>query len=141
MHFLRKKQPIYSCKFGFRQKHSTIHALIHLTEKISNQLHCVKSVRIRSFSGPYFPAFGLNTERKSIYVQSECGKIRTRTRYDNYYKIDARNHVRVSEFWPMWRTWRNTKNIRHHTFYLVIFLTIFPKLVLTQRLPPLQNNF
>ena len=23
--------------------------------------HCVKSVRSRSFSGPYFPAFGLNT--------------------------------------------------------------------------------
>ena len=25
--------------------------------------HCVKSVRIRSFPGPYFPAFGLNTEK------------------------------------------------------------------------------
>ena len=24
--------------------------------------HCVKSVRIRSFSGPHFPAFGLNKE-------------------------------------------------------------------------------
>ena len=23
--------------------------------------HCVKSVRIRNFSGPYFPAFELNT--------------------------------------------------------------------------------
>ena len=32
---------------------------------------CVKSVRIRSFSGLYFPAFWLN-------IQSECGKIRTR---------------------------------------------------------------
>ena len=29
-------------------------------------IHCVKSVRIRSFSGPYFPAFGLNTERYSV---------------------------------------------------------------------------
>ena len=28
--------------------------------------HCVKSVGIRSFSGPYFPALGLNTE---IYAQ------------------------------------------------------------------------
>ena len=28
--------------------------------------YCVKSVRIRSFSGPYFPAFGLNTERYSV---------------------------------------------------------------------------
>ena len=25
--------------------------------------HCVKSVHIWSFSGPYFPAFGLNTDR------------------------------------------------------------------------------
>ena len=24
-------------------------------------LHCVKSDRIRSYSGPYFPAFGLDT--------------------------------------------------------------------------------
>ena len=32
------------------------------------------------FSGPYFPAFGLNTERYgvSLCIQSECGKIRTR---------------------------------------------------------------
>ena len=32
------------------------------------------------FSGPYFPAFGLNTERYfvSLHIQSECGKIRTR---------------------------------------------------------------
>ena len=44
--------------------------------------HCVKSVRIRSFSGPYFPAFGLstglNTERVSLRTQSECRKLRTR---------------------------------------------------------------
>ena len=40
----------------------------------------VKSVRIWSYSGPYFPAFGLNTERYSISlrIQSECEKIRTR---------------------------------------------------------------
>ena len=43
-------------------------------------LRCVKGVRIRSYSGPYFPAFGLNTERYSVSlrIQSECGKIRTR---------------------------------------------------------------
>ena len=43
-------------------------------------LHCVKSVLIRSFSGLYFPAFGLITERYgvSLRIQSECGKIRTR---------------------------------------------------------------
>ena len=42
--------------------------------------HCVKSIRIRSFSGPYFPAFGLNTERYevSFHIQSDYEKIRTR---------------------------------------------------------------
>ena len=36
--------------------------------------------RFRSFSGPYFPAFGLNTEKYSLSrcVQYECGKIQTR---------------------------------------------------------------
>ena len=42
--------------------------------------HCVKGVRIWSFSGSYFPEFGLNTERYSVFlcIQSECGKMRTR---------------------------------------------------------------
>ena len=42
--------------------------------------HCVKSVNIWSFSGPYFQALGLNTERysKSFRIQSKCGKIWTR---------------------------------------------------------------
>ena len=42
--------------------------------------HCVKSVRIRSFSGQYFPAFGMNTERYGVspHIQSKCGKIQTR---------------------------------------------------------------
>ena len=37
-------------------------------------MHCVKSVLIRTFSGPYFPVFGL----VSLRIHSECGKIRTR---------------------------------------------------------------
>ena len=28
--------------------------------------HCVKNVRIRSYSGPHFSAFGLNTERYGV---------------------------------------------------------------------------
>ena len=42
--------------------------------------HSAKSVGIRSYSGPYFPAFGLNTERYfvSLRIQSEWRKIRTR---------------------------------------------------------------
>ena len=43
-------------------------------------LLCIKSVGIRSYSGPYFPVFGLNTERYSVRlrIHSECGKIETR---------------------------------------------------------------
>ena len=47
---------------------------------VLNYYHCVKSVCIRGYSGPYFPAFGLNTERFriSLRIQSKCGKIRSR---------------------------------------------------------------
>ena len=41
---------------------------------VEHTIHCVKSVRIRSYSGPHFPAFGLNTERCGV-----CGKMLTRT--------------------------------------------------------------
>ena len=42
--------------------------------------HCVESVHIRSFPGPYFPAFGLNTEIffANLRIHSEYRKIRTR---------------------------------------------------------------
>ena len=30
-----------------------------------HEAHCVKSVRIRSYSSPYFPAFGLNTDQNN----------------------------------------------------------------------------
>ena len=43
-------------------------------------LHCTKTVRIWSFSGPFFSAFGMNMDIYGInlLIQSECGKIRTR---------------------------------------------------------------
>ena len=52
-------------------------------------LHCVKSVRIRSYSGPHFPVFGKNTERYSVSlcIQFECRKMRCRItpNTDNFY--------------------------------------------------------
>ena len=57
----------------------------------NSELYCVKSVRIRSFSGPYFLAFGLNTERYSVSlrIQFECKKIRTRKilNTDTFYRV------------------------------------------------------
>ena len=37
--------------------------------------HCVKSIRIRGYSGTHFPAFGLNTERYSLFSRNagKCG--------------------------------------------------------------------
>ena len=45
-----------------------------------NTCHCAKSVRIQNYIGPYFPAFGLNTETYGVShrIQSKCGKIRIR---------------------------------------------------------------
>ena len=40
--------------------------------------HYVKSVLIRSYSGPHFPTFGLNMERYGVKNSAQCGKIRTR---------------------------------------------------------------
>ena len=57
--------------FGYRKGYNTQQALLAHIEKWKNDLndtgfggvvHCVKSDRIRSFSGPDFPAFGLNME-------------------------------------------------------------------------------
>ena len=42
------------------------------------KIHCIEFVRIRSYSGPPFPAFGLNMERYGVRIQSESGKMRTR---------------------------------------------------------------
>ena len=54
-------------------------------------LHFVKSVRIWSYSGPYFPAFRLNTEKYfvSLHILSECGKIQTRItlNMDTFYAV------------------------------------------------------
>ena len=54
-------------------------------------MYCVKSVPIRSYSGPYFPAFGLNMERYSVSrcIQSEIRKIRTRIapNTDTFYAV------------------------------------------------------
>ena len=43
----------------------------------TSYLDCVRSVLIRSFTGQYFPGFGLYLS-VSLRIQSECGKIRTK---------------------------------------------------------------
>ena len=61
--------------------------------------HCVQSVRIWSCSGPYFPVFGVNTERYSVslLVQSECGEMRTRItpNTDTFYAVLRANKNKI----------------------------------------------
>ena len=58
---------------------------------IVDKLHCVKSVRIRSYYDPHFLAFGLNMERYglALRIQSECREIRTRIapNTDTFYTV------------------------------------------------------
>ena len=46
--------------------------------------HCVKNVHIRSYSGPYFPAFGLNTERSPYSVQVREKTDQTNSEYRHF---------------------------------------------------------
>ena len=73
---------------------SNSHVMNNLTSKVTHFLwttlmivydkvigvHCVKTVHIRIYSGPYFPSFELNAERYrlSLRIQSKCEKIQTR---------------------------------------------------------------
>ena len=51
---------------------------------------------MKSFSGPYYPAFGLNTETYgvSLRIQFECGKIRTKK-------------LRIQTLFTQWRAWKS----------------------------------
>ena len=47
----------------FFSQHTSRGCFYRLLEHINN--HCVKSVHILSYSGPYFPAFGLNVDQNN----------------------------------------------------------------------------
>ena len=52
----------------------------HGQTKSQSNHHRVKIVRILSYSGLHFPAFGLNSERysASVRIHCKCGKMQTR---------------------------------------------------------------
>ena len=47
--------------------------MVYISRNV-NRYHCVKSVQIRSFSGPYFPVFSSNTGKygpeKTLYLDT-----------------------------------------------------------------------
>ena len=58
------------------------------SQETTNATHCVKSVRIWSYSDPHFPALWLN-------IYSECGKMRTRTtpNTDTFHVVTVTNII------------------------------------------------
>ena len=79
---------VFFCEFCEISKNTFFHRTplvaasgkLNLLLMILTFIHCVKSVRIRSCSGPHFSAFELNTERYSVSlgIHSEYGDVRTR---------------------------------------------------------------
>ena len=47
---------------------------------LSKNVQCLKSVCIWRFYGPYFPTFGLNTERYSVPLRLQCEWVEIQTR-------------------------------------------------------------
>ena len=90
--------------------------------------HCLKSVRIGSYSGLYFPTCGLTAERYgiSLHIQFEFGKIRTRIppNTDTFYAVS------VTGKWPV--TTMTPAKVLLETFWS------FPKKLFYRILP---NNF
>ena len=95
----------------------------------------VKSVRIRSFPGPYFPAFALNRERYrvSLRIQSKCRKYGPenseyghflRSEYDKQCKWmgDVKDLVlRNTKVYVIHLTFFRCKNISYQRLYETIF--------------------
>ena len=54
-----------------------------------DQYHCVKSVPIRSYSGPYFPAFGLNT----YSVQMRENADQNNSKYGHFLRSACENLI------------------------------------------------
>ena len=55
--------------------------------------HCMKSVQIRSLSGPHFPAFGLNTEIYSVFSPKTGKYVPEKTLYlDNLLAVGVQDN-------------------------------------------------
>ena len=55
--------------------------------------HCVKSFYIRNFSGPYFPAFGLNTPYLSVLIRMQENMDQKNSECGHFYAVHNFNTV------------------------------------------------
>ena len=133
---INKLLDFWNCQSNFDTLRQKCHnqTVRDMSCAINASYHCVKSVRIESYSGPYFPAFGPNTKRYSVSLrsQSKRGKIRTRItpNTDSFYAVYSPNRMIISEAHDMqgpndsWlRSVRNVFNFfeKMNLFKLLIF--------------------
>ena len=69
--------------------------------KNSSYIHCVRSVRILNYSGPCFPAFGLNMERYGLpySVRMQENTDQNNSKYGHFSRSDCDNktlHLYIS---------------------------------------------
>ena len=87
-------------------------------------MHYVKSVRIRRFSGPYFPVFGLNTERYSYLSEfsTNAGKYGSENSEYGYF---SRSNALNTELLSPKNSLKNITNVwydKHLIKILCLFL-------------------
>ena len=102
MHPLQIYEKMMEITFSFYS--AAKHKILKLTFPWKSWVvtHCVKSVRIWNFLGPYFPAIGINTERFTLQISlfsPNEGKIQTR-------KIPNRHFLRSGIYCEIWLTGR-----------------------------------
>ena len=100
--------------------------------KFTHCPHCVKTVRIRSYSGPYFSALGLNTERfgVSLRIQSECGEIRS------VNSVNVRKNFATLKIFTLRK---RARKLKRWQFYISQFCEkLYTILILKERLVKVQ---
>ena len=89
-------------------------------ERTAAQKSCLKSARIRRFSGPHIPALGLNTDIFFPF-QSECGKMWARKSAVFFHSVLTRNISKATSSLIIWQKFCNAGVIGCDIFITCIF--------------------
>ena len=72
-----------------------------------HNIHSVKGVHIRSYSVPYFPAFGLNTEKCSVRIRENTDQ--NNSEYGQFSRSDYNNCLQKNDVYLNWYSLCPTK--------------------------------
>ena len=107
--------------YSLEWEHSFAHLLKYSFGMfLKSFFHCVKSVRIRSFSGPHFPAFGLNTPYLSLLVQKRENTDQKISKYGHFSRCVCCQEVPLNKI-----VFRTLSNIHGGTFLWEFFFLAF----------------